>query len=654
VEHPADSAQRVRERASALGIATGFHDGTGRWHDVSEATLVAILAALGEPAAHTAWPAVLVAHRGRPHGWTPPRGEPVQVVLESGEECSLPTPLPGGLPDGYHQIVGQTGSTQLVVAPPSCYLPPSLARGGRAWGWALQSYALRSRASWGIGDLGDLAALTRDRSLRADFTLINPLTAPPTASHPGPYRPSSRLFRNPIYLDVEHIPERGALRGPARRRFDQLAAAGRRLTTQDAIDRPRVLEIKDEALRLCFAAMDELPARRSAFQSWRAATPMAETFATFRALQEELGDDWRSWPPAYRRGTGPAIGDFLSRQASEVGYQAWLQWLLETQLAGVPDANAGVISDFPIGVARGGFDAWIFQDDIARGVTIGAPPDAFAPHGQDWRLCTFSPVRLTAAAYDPFIRSLRAAMTAAAGLRLDHVMGLSRLFLVPDGAGPAEGTYVRFPFEDLLGIVALESHRARALVVGEDLGTIEPGVRDRLAASNVLSSRVVWFERDPRDDAMPRPAADYPRLAMATVATHDLATVAGVFSGTDLQEQCSLGIVPAERFAAALETSRGWQQQVLGLLRREGLLPEACKDVGSVVAALHLFLARTPSMLVAVRLEDALELPDRANMPGTSRVQRPRNWSLPLPVLLEALPGDQRVARLVAVLRSLI
>ena len=637
-----------------LGVSTGFHDGTGRWHEVSEATLAAVLTALGEPAAHTAWPAVLVTHRGRPHGWTPPRGEPVQVVLESGEECSLPAPLPGELPDGYHWIVGRTGSTRLVVAPQSCYLPPSLARGGRAWGWAVQSYALRSRTSWGIGDLGDLAALTRDPSLRADFTLINPLAAPPTASHPGPYRPSSRLFRNPIYLDVEQIPERGALCGPARRRFDQLAAAGLRLTARDVIDRPRVLEIKDEALRLCFAVIDELPARRAAFQSWRAAAPMADTFATFRALQDELGDDWRSWPSAYRRCNGPAIGDFLRGHAGQVGYQAWLQWLLETQLAGVPDAGAGVISDFPIGVARGGFDAWIFQDDMARGVTIGAPPDAFAPHGQDWRQATFSPARLTATAYDPFIRSLRAAMTAAAGLRLDHVMGLSRLFLIPDDAGPAEGTYVRFPFEDLLGIVALESHRAGALVVGEDLGTVEPGVRDRLAASNVLSSRVVWFERDPGNDAMPRPAADYPRLAMATVATHDLATVAGEFSGADLREQCSLGLVPAERFAAALETSRGWQQQVLGLLRREGLLPEACEDVESVVAALHLFLARTPSMLVAVRLEDALEVPDRVNMPGTGRRERPRNWSLPLPALLEALPGDQRVARLVAAFRSLI
>ena len=644
--------QGGRERASALGGSSGFHAGTGWWHDVSEATLVAVVEALGEPAVDPTWPAVLVTHRGRPLDWTPAPARPVHVVLESGEECALPRPLPGGLPDGYHRIVGRTGSTALIVAPGSCYLPPSLVRGGRAWGWAVQAYALRSRTSWGIGDLGDLAAFGADRSLRGDFMLINPLNAPPDASHPGLYRPSSRLFRNPIYLDVEQVPECDALRGPARGRFDQLAAAGRRLTMHDLIDRPRVHEIKDEALRLGFAAMGELPARRGEFESWRAAAPLIDAFAAFRVLQDECGDDWRSWPAEYRSCSGTAVAGFVSRHADEVCYQAWLQWLMETQLAAVPDVNVGLINDFPIGVARGGFDAWAFPEDMARGLTIGAPPDAFAPDGQDWLQSTFSPVRLTATAYAPFICSLRAALTAAGGVRIDHVMGLSRLFLIPEGGSSAEGTYVRFPFEDLLGILALESHRAGALVVGEDLGTVEPGVRDRLAAGNVLSSRVVWFERDPRDDAMPRPPADYPPLAMATVGTHDLATVAGVFTDADLHEQHDLGIVSTEHLRAALESGHRRQQQLLELLRREGLLAAGEVDVEAVVMAFHLFLARTPAMLIAVRLEDVLQVPRRTNMPGTSRQQRPLNWSSPLPALLEALPDDQRVARLVAALRA--
>lgn len=637
-----------------LGVSSGFHDGNGRWHDVSEATLAAVSEALGEPAADPTWPAVIVAHRGRSMETAAPPGEPVHVVLETGAECALPTSLPGEFPYGYHQIVGRTGSTALIVTPRSCYLQPSLAAGGRAWGWAVHAYALRSRTSWGIGDLGDLAALAAHQSLRGDFTLINPLNAPPTASHPGLYRPSSRLFRNPIYLDVEQVPECAALRGPARDRFDQLAATGRRLTTRDLVDRPRVLEVKDEALRLGFAAMDELPARRCAFERWRAATPMIDAFATFRVLQDERGDDWRAWPAEYRRYPGPAVADFAGRHTDEVRYQAWLQWLLEAQHAAIALAGVGVINDFPIGVARGGFDAWAFQDDMARSLTVGAPPDALAPCGQDWRQTTFSPVRLTATAYVPFIRSLRAALTAAGGLRIDHVMGLSRLFLIPEGGSPAEGTYVRFPFEDLLGILALESHRAEALVVGEDLGTVEHGIRDRLTEGNVLSSRVVWFERDPREDAMPRPAADYPPLAMASIGTHDLATVAGVFTDTDLHEQQDLGLVSAAHFGAAVESSHRWQQQLLYLLRREGLIPESSVDLGVVVLALHLFLARSPAMLIAVRLEDALEVPRRANMPGTSRQQRPLNWSSPLPALLEALPDDPRVARLVAALRAAI
>ena len=644
----------VRERASALGVATGFHDGTGRWHDVSETTLAAVVEGLGEPAADPDWPPVLVAYRGRPLGRKPWRGAPVSVVLESGEECPLPAYLPGDLPDGYHRIVGRTGSTALVVVPPRCHLPPSLVRGGRVWGWAVQVYALRSRTSWGVGDLGDLAALAADRSLRGGFTMVNPLNVPPTAAHPGLYRPSTRLFRNPLYLDVEQVPECAALRGPVRDRFDRLAAAGRRLTRQDLIDRPAVLAIKDEALRLGFTALDALPARRSAFEAWRAGAPMIDTFAAFRVLQGVHGDDWRVWPAELRAYSGTAVADLLGRHADEARYQAWLQWLLETQLAAVPTAAVGVISDFPIGVARGGFDAWAFGGDMARGLTVGAPPDAFAPHGQDWRQATFSPVRLTATAYAPFVRSLRVVLTGAGGVRIDHVMGLSRLFLIPDGGSPADGTYVRFPFEDLLGVLALESHRAGALVVGEDLGTVEPGVRDRLAAANVLSSRVMWFERHPHDAALPRPAADYPPLAVATVGTHDLATVAGEFTDADLHEQHDLGLVSAEQFGAAREGGRHRQRQLLDLLRREGLLADGEVDVTAVTLACHLLLARTPAMLVAVRLEDALEVLWRTNMPGTSREQRPLNWSSPLPALLEDLSGDPRVARLVAALRAAV
>jgi 4-alpha-glucanotransferase len=650
--------QDLRERASALGVATGFSDGSGRWRDVSEDTLRAVLDAIGEPAAaDPRWPAGLVCHAGRPHPWKPPPGTSAHVVLESGDLRPLPDVLPGDLPAGYHTVTGRSGHTALVVAPRSCYLPPALDQPGRAWGWAAQLYAVRSRTSWGIGDLGDLATLAADQVLRGDFVLINPLNEAPVPDEPGPYRPSSRIFRSPLYLDVEQVPERSALTGISRSRFDALAAAGRGLTSSDLIDRTAVHRIKDEALRLCYAAMGWLPGRRAEFCAWRAARPLVDSFATFRSLQGVCGTDWRSWPAAYRDPDGSALAGFRREHADEVGYQAWLQWLLEAQLAAIPATRIGVISDFPVGLARGGFDAWQFQGQMAARLRIGAPPDAFAPQGQNWGLTSFAPHKLAAGGYEPLAQSVRAAMTGAGGLRIDHVMGIFRLFLIPEGAEPLQGTYVRFPAEDLLGIIALESHRARALVVGEDLGNVEPGVRDRLAAGKVLSSRVVWFETDPGNDAARRRASDYPRQAVASVATHDLPTVTGCFTDSDLHQQHDLGLIPPGQFEAALAANQRLKRELLELLQNEGLLADAASsapEIGSVVTALHAFLARTPAMLVALRLEDAIRMRERPNLPGTTMQARPQNWRLPLPVLLEDMRADLQVRDVVADIRSLL
>jgi 4-alpha-glucanotransferase len=651
----AQTSEQLHEQAVALGVATGFWDGTGHWHQVSDATLRAVLLALNDRAGTTSpWPPVLVTYSGRPCRWEPPDDEPVYVVLESGEHRAPPIVLPGDLPVGYHQLVGASGATSLVVAPQCCYLPAFLTARGRAWGWAVQAYAVRSSTSWGIGDLGDLGTFMCDDALRSDFVLINPLNAPDTPADPSPYCPSTRLFRNPIYLDVEQVPERSALTGRPGARFQELVMAGRHLTDRSLIDREAVFQVKDEALRLCYSALGQLHGRRREFDTWRAATPMAESFAVFRALQGTHGDDWHCWPTGYQRPDSTAVDAFRAQHADEVGYQAWLQWLLEAQLTAIPRTRIGIVNDFAVGVAVSGFDAWVFQDQIASGLTIGAPPDAFAPGGQNWRLSAFAPNRLTASGYHPFIKSIQAAMTGAGGLRIDHVMGLFRLFLIPDGAEPAQGTYLQYPAEDLLGIIALESQRAHVLVIGEDLGNVEPGVRDRLAAGNMLSSRLVWFERDPVDGALPRRAVDYPRLAMAAVATHDLPTIAGVLSDSDLRHQRDLGLIAPERFQAALEANQQFKEELLGLLQREGLLAEDSRDVGSVSAALHAFLAHSPAMLVAARLEDALEMRNRPNVPGTGRQLRPQNWSLPLPVLLEAMHDDPRAQHLAELLRALI
>jgi 4-alpha-glucanotransferase len=639
----------LRRTAETRGIATHFSDAAGRDYDVSEATLRAVLEAMGPaPVAAAAWPPVVVARPGRPPGWRPPRGEPATLVLGDGRERPIPAELPGDLPHGWHRVAGRTGATTLVVAPGRCHLPPLLAGGGRAWGWAAQLYAVRSRASWGIGDLGDLAGLLESTApLGAGFALLNPLHAA-SPGEPSPYNPSSRVFRNPLYLRIEAVPELAALAAGERDRVEALARAGRELGGRDRIDRPAVYRLKDTALRLAHGALARLPGRRAGLAAYRAGTAGLERYATFCALQHVHGNDWRAWPAAYRHPGRPEVAEFGDRHGDEVSYHAWLQWLLDQQLAAVapgPD-QLGVLNDLAIGFAPDGFDAWSFQDELAAGMRVGAPPDPLGPHGQDWGLPAFVPDRLAADGYGPFAQTIRAGMAHAAGLRIDHVMGLFRLFWIPEGAEPAEGTYVRYPADDLLGVLALESEAAGALVVGEDLGTVEPGVRERLADEGVLSYRLAWFEQG--FDGGRRRAADYPRLALAATTTHDLPTVAGFFSGSDLEHLCDIGVAtPGGAEQADQEAQRA---SLCRLLEDEGLLAPGERSVAAIVAALYGFLARTPSMLLAATLEDAVEAPDRPNVPGTID-QRP-NWALPLPVRLDDLAADPRVRRLAAVLSA--
>jgi len=702
------AVDQLRTCAEALGVATSFSDATGRRYEVTEATLRAVLDGMGvdpdaglvpppgaggqppvvvlrsgpgapaTPATHllgaslpagasgspppaVSGPAAASGHDSRGSspcpGWPgspgPARvgtwtGGPFRLVLETGEERPLPESLPGDLPLGYHRVLGPEGATLLVVAPPRCHLPAQLREEGRAWGLTVQLYGLRSRASWGAGDLGDLAGLGLFAgSLGAGFALLNPLHAASPAQ-PSPYYPSSRVFRNPLYLRVEDVPEAGRL-GPAEgARLGELAGAGRRLTEAGRIDREAVARLKDEALRLCHAALARDPERSGRLRAYRAATPGLDRYATFCSLQHALGEDWRAWPARYRDPAGPAVIDWPDDHPVEVGYHAYLQWLLDEQLAAVPRMAVGLVNDLAVGVDPGGFDAWSFQRQLASGITAGAPPDALGPQGQDWGIPPFVPAGLAACGYAPFVDTIRAGLRHAQGLRIDHVMGLFRLFWIPEGRPPTEGTYVRYPADDLLGILALESHRAGGLVVGEDLGTVEPGVRERLAAEDVLSYRLAWFERSP-DGAARCPSAGYPRLALATATTHDLPTVAGFLSGADLAHLREIGVVPPDRAGEAEEDRREEVESLLVLLEAEGLLdPGGARDVATVLAALYAFLARTPSMLVAATLEDAVEAPDRPNVPGTT-VERP-NWSLPLPVLLDDLPADARVRRLAEVL----
>ena len=445
--------------------------------------------------------------------------------------------------------------------------------------------------------------------LGARFLLVNPLcaAAPVVPQSSSPYYPTSRRFRNPLYLRVEEVP--GAERlGPALERATQ---AGRALNAERRIDRDRVFRLKDEALRAIFAGAPPDPT----FDRFRQiqGKPL-EQFAVYCALAARLGEDWRQWSVEYRRHDAPAVERFARENHAEIAYHEWLQWLLDEQLARA-SGSVAILQDLPIGINPGGADAWAWQDLLAQGITVGAPPDAFNSEGQNWSLPPLVPTKLRAAGYEPFIQTIRAALRHAGGLRIDHVMGLFRLWWIAEGRRASEGVYIRYPADDLLGIVALESHRAGAFIVGEDLGTVEPGVRPWLAQRRVLSVRLLWFEQTP-------PPA-YPQSSMAAVTTHDLPTIAGLWTGSDAKAQRSIGLPQndeMERLRNRLAQSIHAQDDA---------------PTNEVIERAYGLLAQAPSTLVSATLEDAQAVEERTNMPGT--IEQWPNWSIALPLSIEAM-----------------
>ena len=543
--------------------------------------------------------------------------EPGEIVLEDRTRLGRVESLPRDAPFGYHRLVHDDGREALVIAGPGrCHVPPAL----REWGWAVQLAATRSRRSWGIGDLGDLRELAGwSRRVGAGFLTVSPLVAPnPTAEpEPSPYFASTRRFGSPLALRAEELP--GAIE------LDELAEAGRALNASRLVDRRRAMALKMRALERTWAhgGFD-----RTAFAAWRATQghPL-ERWALFCVLAERHGPGWQSWPSALHDPEGPAARQVAAEAPHRIAFHAWVQWCFELQLAAA-SAEVRRIADLPVGVDPGGFDAWDWQDQLAMRATIGVPADRFSTEGQDWGTPPFIPHRLRAAGYRPFIETIRAQLRHAGGLRIDHVLGLFRLWWIPRGT--ARGAYVRYPTNELLEIVALESHLAGALVIGEDLGTVPSGVRRELSRRRMLSTRLVLFER--------LPPKRYPRLALAGVTTHDLPTVAGVITGSDLDDQAASGVRPDADGLAVLRAR---------LLAAARVAEDA--GVDDVVLGLHAALAASPSALVSATLEDALRVERRPNMPGTLGAQRP-NWSIPLPVPVEDLGGDVRVRSLIRVM----
>ncbi|HST46316.1 4-alpha-glucanotransferase [Jatrophihabitans sp.] len=593
-------------------VAETYLDSAGSEHRIDPAVIARLRQALGTPPAGAEDSAPIVARRGDP---VPVTG---RLRLEGGGTLDLDGTVPEDCPLGYHTLTGPV-ARQLIVGPGRCYLPDR-----RAWGWTVQLYAARSALSWGIGDLGDLRTIVEWAAGQgAGFVLVNPLhaAAPTLPQEPSPYFPTSRAFRNPIYLRIEDVP------GADRVDLRDLQQAGRAANAGPLIDRDAVWRLKRAALHRVYSQVRP----EEEFARWRAEQgPALQRFATWCALADRHGASWRDWPAELRHPDGEAVPRFEREAEQAIGFYAWLQWLLQLQLSGCSDRAPGVavIQDLPIGVDPNGADTWAWQQVMAEGVTVGAPPDPFNLSGQDWGLHPFVPWRLRQAGYQPFVEALRATLARNGGLRIDHVMGLLRLWWIPEGSPPTEGGYVSYPVADLLEIVALESHRFQALVVGEDLGTVAPGLREEMAARNMLSYRLLWFEEEP-------PPA-WPVPALAAVTTHDLPTVAGLWSGADL----------ADQQASGLDADPASTEQLRAHLAELAAAPAGATPQQVTVAA-YRALARAPSTLLAATLEDAAGIELRPNLPGTTRRQ---NWSVPLPVPVEELPSLPGAAAIAEVL----
>ena len=603
------------------GIDATYEDAAGTTQTVSEQAIARIRTSIRRPprpARSLYEECVKVIHQGQSF----PLPTAAELQLEDGTIRPVHDRLPSDLPIGYHQLIppDRSSPVRLIVSPGRCHLPPGL----RIWGWSAQVYATRSRQSWGMGDLADLRRLAQwSKDLGARMLLINPLLAasPVLPQEASPYSPSSRRYLNPLYLRIEDLP------GAARLGHDlqRLATLGRALNEDRHIDRDRVFLLKQEALQLLWSHFEENPT----FEQFRIVEgrPLHQ-FAVFCALAETYGSSWRQWPSAYRRAESRDVEQFAHAHADRVDFHTWLQWLLNLQLDQA-SKSVSLMQDLPVGFSPDGADAWVWQDLIAADMRIGAPPDLYNTEGQDWGLPPFIPHRLRAAWYEPFVHTIRTVLRHAGGLRIDHVMGLFRLWWVPQDQKAKDGAYVRYHAEDLLAIIAIESQRAGAIVVGEDLGTVEPGVRDQLADHNVLSYRLLWFEDTP--------PSQYPEKALAAITTHDLPTLAGVWTGMDLETQRHLGLNPD---TSANERFREKIRQTSNL--------DADADVTLAITNTFEQLAQAPSAIVMASMEAASVTHERPNMPAAGG--KYPNWSLALPLPLEDIESSEIPRRLATIL----
>ncbi|MEJ8839618.1 malto-oligosyltrehalose synthase [Ramlibacter sp. AN1133] len=695
----AESAS-LAEQARRLGVSDRYHGFWGKEEVVPEAVLQRAVAAmtgeghtsapqyLGLPPMHVAREGSRIELRWSSHESTGARwhlapednGSEVATgdLQRSYQQAAIA--LPEGLAPDYYRLALEGAPAhehcRVVVAPRACHVAPGLQQGERWWGCTIQLYALRSSRNWGIGDFGDLRRLCDAAAHQgASFIGLSPLHAlfPHNPAAASPYSPSSRKALNPIYLDVQTLVDLGGCEEAVQKvQSEPFQDRLRALREAEMVDYPGVAAAKNEVLRILWRHFErhELDKDRSRGAHFLAYMREREhtlgRHALFEALQDHLfAQDanvwgWPAWPEAWRDPHGAAVRAFAQEHASEVRYRFWLQWLAEVQLescqryARTRGMGIGLYCDLAVGVNGGGAETWVEHDMFAHGMHAGAPPDPLAPTGQDWGLPPWSPQRLKQARLQPFIDTLRANMRHSGALRLDHVMALMRLFWT----GPDGGTYVEYPLEDLMGVLALESQRHQCMVIGEDLGNVAPRMREHMREGNLLSYKPLLFERE-EDGSFRRPSQWQPK-ALAVVSTHDLPTLRGFWLGEDIELAARLQLYPDESAHEQHVLSRAQDRaRLLLALQREELLPAGSSvqptslpdATQALVDGVYAYLARTPCWLVGVQLEDVTGQLLQVNVPGTTEDRFP-NWRRKLSITVEGLASDARWASLAAVLRA--
>ncbi|MDV2980003.1 4-alpha-glucanotransferase [Pseudarthrobacter oxydans] len=699
----------LQKLADAHGVGTSFQGWDGLPHTVAEETLVKVLAALGVRAdTNQAIEAALAEAELAPwRRMLPPavviqQGEPalVPVHVRDGAAVQLGITLEGGarsvdavqedvreqprdvdgvatrrmtfalqqdLPLGWHTLNARAGDVSaeatLVVTPRQLTTAQPLEQ-RRGWGLATQLYSVRSRRSWGIGDfadLADLAAISGERG--ADYVLVNPLHAaePVPPVQPSPYSPSTRRFFNPLYIRIEAVPEVAYLKPRRRAAVEKLREEVSGLNKDGArLDRNAVYAAKLQALEMLYHARRS-PARQAAFDEFcRISGQGLDDFALWSAIREDLAPDDPLWTdPACALGT-PEAEALREKLGDRIGFHRWLQWICDEQLEEAQRAalrsgmRLGVVHDLAVGVDHSSADAWTLRGVLAPATSVGAPPDMYNQQGQDWGQPPWHPARLAEAGYIPFRNMLATVLRHAGGIRVDHILGLFRLWWIPVGNAPGDGAYVRYDHEALIGILALEAQRAGAVVIGEDLGTFEPWVRDYLAARGILGTSILWFEYDGDSPLAPE---KYRMQALASVNTHDLPPTAGYLAGDHVALRSGLGLLERSEAEERAEHNASLEK-MLALVRERGYLPGAtaggqAETEEQTIEALHLLLTQTPSVLLGVALVDAVGERRVQNQPGTTEALYP-NWQVPLggpdgkPVFLDDLPANPRFNTLLA------